>query len=114
MTSTVDVGFFKEAELDRINMKTLCNQLPKPYNGTDLMALLFTKSYECDEDVHVGKRQVIDWYCSAQVTEVVGELEAYANKEEFQNYLQLMEFMHNATPEQIEEMTQYLMKHQNQ
>ena len=111
--STTDVGFFKEAELDRINMKTLGNQLPEPYEGADLFALLLTKIYESDRDSLVAKRQVIDWYCKSPVADVVKELETYADNEEYENYLRLMKFMHSATSEQMEEMTQYLLKHQN-
>lgn len=112
--STTDVGFFKEAELDRINMKTLGNQLPEPYEGSDLMALLFTKVYESDRDSLVAKRQVIEWYCKSPVADVVKELEAYADNEEYENYLRLFRFMHTATEEELEKMTQYLLKHQNQ
>ena len=108
--STTDLGFFSESELDRINLKTIGNQLPEPYQGSDLFALLMTKVYESDRDSLVAKRQAIDWYCRTPVEEVVKELEAYADNEDYQGCLRVLKFVHTASKEELEQLTNYLDK----
>lgn len=75
-TSSSGEGFFTEEQLDRMNIKTMANELPEPYNGNHLFALLMLMSAERTSELmeegneksialsNRSKQDVVDWYCS--------------------------------------------------
>lgn len=91
-------GYFSEEQVDRMNLKTMANQLPVPWNGMHLMALLV---YLSDLGVQMNgmspedsKQHIVDWYCQSPADEVVDALETMSREPGFQSILQFQEFAH--------------------
>ena len=91
-------GYFTEEQCDRMNLKTMANPLPVPWNGHHLLALLVHSS---DLGVQLSgmspedsKQTVVDWYCKTPADDVVDVLETMSREPEFQALLQFQEMVH--------------------
>lgn len=91
-------GFFTEAQLDRANLKTMVNQLPPPWTGNHLLALLVVLSDKGTEYTDLppkeAKQKVIDWYCTNRTEVIVEALENMVEDTEFQMVLEFQRMMH--------------------
>ena len=97
MNQTQEVGYFTETQLDRMNMKTMGNQLREPWDGDHLLSMLVVKS---DYGIKSGlspdeaKQAVVDRYCAATADEVMQELELMSEDENFIAHTTVVKYMH--------------------
>lgn len=106
-------GFFTEAEMDRMNLKTMANQLPEGYNGCMLMAMLTTKHseiYSERKDDLIARRQVIDWYCQATADQVAIEINRYMDNQEYKEKIELMKIMHSLPKDKLDAFMEEIVK----
>jgi hypothetical protein len=79
MSPTTQEGFFTDEQLDRMNFKTLTNELPEGFDGHQVLALLVTKTKERAEKAEFveARQSVVDWYCMSKAEEVADEITDY-------------------------------------
>ena len=84
----------------------MANQLPEPWDGHHLMALLCCMAWGIQHDEKISipeaKQGVIDWYCSSSVDVVVNAMENYKETNQFKGAVMIQEMMHS-DPERVEE-----------
>ena len=106
-------GFFNEAEMDRLNAKTMANELPEGYNGCMLLSMLSTKHseiYSERKDDLVARRQVIDWYCQATADQVALEIDRYKDNDEYKGKIELMKLMHSIPKDKFNALMEEIAK----
>lgn len=112
MNKTQD-GFFTEAEMDRMNLKTMANGLPKGYDGVMLLSMLTTKHseiYSERKDDLIARRQVIDWYCQATADQVALEIDKYKDNKEYKDKIELMKLMHSIPKDKFNALMEEIAK----
>ena len=79
MSPTTQEGFFTDDQLDRLNFKTMGNELPEGFDGNQLLALLVSKTKERAETAEFAeaRQSVVDWYCRSTAEEVADEITDY-------------------------------------
>lgn len=106
--TTASTGFMTEAQLDRVNLKTLAQGgLPAPYGEGDIFgALRVTQQWYLDEgpeeltsDEAVEK--AVDWYCTNDNEAIVHAFERFRGNQVFENTRLLINLIHQH-PEELE------------
>ena len=111
-STTQKDGFFSIEQIDRMNLKTLSNELPQGYDGQQLMALLTTKVYDktrLEELSHAEATQaVVDWYCATTAEDVARAINVYGGCTEYQSRLQVLNFLHTAPADEVEKFMEFV------
>ena len=94
---TKEKGYFTIEQIDRMNLKTMANQLSEPWTGQDLMAFLIVCS---DRGMQLGlsakeaKQSVVDFYCTTPAEQIMEDMEVMSQTPEFQSVLQIEKMIH--------------------
>ena len=110
-----------EAQMDRVNLKTMANPLPPNYDSPDVWAvLLYTRDFYMGKLQQSGEalpphnlseeeatERAVDWYCTTPVDGeygIAGRMDSYSeHSSEYRNYRELMKFMHK-DPDHVEQV----------
>jgi len=116
--TTQEDGFFSAEQIDRMNLKTLANELPEGYDGQQLMALLSTKVCEktrlMNTPFNEARQAVVDWYCATPANDVARAINIYGGCTEYQCRLEVMNFLHSASEEELQDFEEYLDNRRNE
>lgn len=107
--STEQTGYLSEAQLDRVNLKTMAQGgLPEPYAEWDIFgALKATQQWYLDEGPEEltseeALEKAVDWYCTTPNNEVVRAFERLQDNHLFKTTRELVQLIHHH-PEAYEE-----------
>ena len=92
----MSTGFFTEAQMDRINLKTMATPLPGTYTGKELMALLVTRAKPQNKPntTDLSVADTVEWYCRAKPHEVKAEFERLEPTTLYQQHFDILTVMH--------------------
>lgn len=75
--SVSDEGFFSEAQMDRMNAKTISDPFPSDIDSHDALAMLIHQSMSLGIQVGLeeAKEKVCDWYCKSPTRFLLPQIE---------------------------------------